>query len=393
MALDPNLLSQLLGLHPARRMPYDELRAGLMLGAAEKRINISRDGDLELFNYSSLCQFEQQWDLFSLISRGLILDPVQRLVIATPFPKFFNFNEGGVALPDEPFTVSEKLDGSLGILFHHQGKWRITTRGQLNSPQGAWATAHLHGRVDLSRLAPGTTYLVEIVYKENQVVIPYDFEGLVLLAAYDASGRELSRAELEQAASGAGVKLAASIACSSFDELLDTAGRLTAHEEGFVIRYAGGLRIKLKGEAYCRVHKLICHCTPLALWEAMMHMEDLDAQRKELPEELRVDFDVIRRLLCAQFDAIVQEVRIGHERMAGLSDKELGMSRHDPGRGLTPMQAKFIFACRKEGFLDEVHKCGMWREKLFKCIRPDGNRLQGYVASNAMNRFAEASDG
>ena len=72
--------------------------------------------------------------LFSLISRGLILDPVQRLVIATPFPKFFNFNEGGVALPDEPFTVSEKLDGSLGILFHHQGKWRITTRGRLEQP-------------------------------------------------------------------------------------------------------------------------------------------------------------------------------------------------------------------------------------------------------------------
>ena len=124
-----------------------------------------------------------------------------------------------------------------------------------------------------------------------------------------------------------------------------------------------------------------------------MHMEDLDARRKELPEELRVDFDAIRYLLSAQFDAIVQEVRIGHERMAGLSDKELGMSRHDPGRGLTPMQAKFIFACRKEGFLDEVHKSGIWREKLFKCMRPDGNRLQGYVASNAMNRFAEASDG
>jgi len=393
MALDPALLSQIIGLHPARRMPFDELRAGLMLGAAEKRINISRDGDLELFNYSSLCQFEQQWDLFSLISRGLILDPVQRQVIATPFPKFFNFNEGGIAIPDEPFTVSEKLDGSLGILFHHQGKWRITTRGQLSSPQGAWATAHLHDRVTISSLTPGTTYLVEIVYKENRVVISYDFEGLVLLAAYDVSGRELSRAELEHAAASAGVKLAASVACASFDDLLGVAGKLTVHQEGFVIRFDGGLRIKLKGEAYCRVHKLICHCTPLALWEAMMHMEDLDAQRKELPEELRVDFDVIRRLLLAQFDAAVQEVRIGHDRMASLSDKELGMSRQDPSRGLTPMQPKFIFACRKENFLEEVHKKGIWREKLFKCIRPDGNWLPGYVASNAMNRFAESSDG
>ncbi|HWE02243.1 MAG TPA: RNA ligase [Tepidisphaeraceae bacterium] len=392
MALDPNLLAQLQGVHPARRMPLDALRAGLMQGAAEKRINISRDGDLELFNYSSLCQFEQQWDLFALIARGLILDPARRQVVATPFPKFFNFNEGGVALPDESFTVSEKFDGSLGILFYHHDKWRITTRGQLSSAQGAWATRHLHDTVDISRLSAGTTYLVEIVYKENKVVIPYDFEGLVLLAAYDPSGRELARSDLEQTAFAVGMRLAASVAFSTFDDLLNAAGRLTIHEEGYVLRFDGGLRVKLKGEAYCRVHKLICHCTPLALWESMMHAEDLDSRRHELPEEMRVDFDSIRRLLSAQFDALVDEVRVGHERTTGRNDKELGMILQDPNRDLTAMQGKFVFACRKGKFLDAVHAKGPWREKLFKCMRPDGNRLKGYVASSAMNRFAESSE-
>jgi RNA ligase len=393
MALDPTLLSQLLGAHPARRMPYDELRAGLLRGAAERRINISRDGDLELFNYSSACQFEQQWDLFSLISRGLILDPVERKVIATPFPKFFNFNEGGVALPDEPFTATEKIDGSLGIVFHHRGAWRITTRGQLNSQQGAWATTHLRDRANATALTPGTTYLAEIVYRENRIVIPYDFDGLVLLGAYDETGHELTRPELQKTADAAGFRIANSIECSSFEELLGGASRLTIHEEGYVIRFAGGLRIKLKGEAYCRIHKLLSHCTPLALWESMMSMEDLDSRRLDLPEELRTDFDSIRRLLSVQFDAIVREIRAGHEQVAGRSDKELGIMIQDPNRILTPVQTKFIFACRKENFLDKVYERGHWREKLFKCMRPDGNWLDGYVASNAMNRFSEASEG
>jgi RNA ligase len=389
MALDPTLLTQLLGAHPARRMPFDQLRAGLLRGAAEKRINISRDGDLELFAYSSLCQFEQQWDLFALVARGLILDAAEGRVVATPFPKFFNFGEGGVALPDEPFDATEKIDGSLGILFHHNGRWRVSTRGQLTSMQGQWATAHLHARVDVRHLTPGTTYLVEIVYPENRVVIPYDFEGLVLLGGYDERGVELPRADLEQAAGRAGMRLTNSVACASFNDLLATTAALTRFHEGFVIRFQTGLRLKLKGEAYCRLHKLICHCTPLALWESMMNGEDLSGTRQELPEEMRADFDTIRKLLDLRFDARVAEVREAHERFAGRSEKELGLIVQDQSNGLSEAQKKFIFACRKQNFLEAVHRKGEWREKLFKIMRPDGNRLSGYVPSSAMTRFEQ----
>ena len=123
-----------------------------------------------------------------------------------------------------------------------------------------------------------------------------------------------------------------------------------------------------------------------------MNLDDLDSRRQELPEELRTDFDTIRRLLSAQFEALVGEVRAGHEQTIDRSAKDLGIMLQNPNHGLTPVQAKFLFACRKEGFLERVHEKGVWREKLFKCMRPDGNRLAGYVASSAMNRFAESSD-
>ncbi|MDB5290225.1 MAG: ligase [Phycisphaerales bacterium] len=389
MALDPQLLSQLQGPHPARRIPFDDLRAGLLQGVTRKTINVSREGGLELYGYSSFCQFEQQWDLFSLIARGLILDVSTKRVVATPFPKFFNFNEGGVALPRESFEVTEKLDGSLGILFNHAGRWRVSTRGQLDSEQGQWATQHLHQNVATDHLVAGSTYLVEIVYPENRIVIPYDFSGLVLLGAYDPEGHELPRHALENVAASARLRIAKRFASGSFDELLDLARKLTRDEEGFVVRFAGGLRVKLKGEAYCRVHRLICHCTPLALWEAMTGGEDLDAMRRELPEEMRMDFDAIRTILATQLDDLVAQVRTAYVVHDGKSDKELGMLVQDPRSGLSEAQRKFLFACRKQDFLNAVRQPGEWRQKAFRLIRPDGNKLAGYASSNVMTRFQE----
>ncbi len=391
MILDPALISLLLGRHPARRMPFDELHAGLLRGVEAKNINVSRDGDLALFGYTSTCQFEGQWDLFSLIARGLILDVAERRVVATPFPKFFNFGEAGISLPDEPFEVTEKIDGSLGILFFHQGQWRVSTRGQLASSQGEWATRYVRTQIDTNRLLPGATYLVEIVYAENRVVIPYSFEGLVLLGGYDAGGDEFRRGVLESIADCAGLRIARSVACGSFDDLHGVARSLTRHEEGFVIRFAGGLRLKLKGEAYCRVHKLVCRCTPIALWESMAACEDLEAMRRELPEEMRLDFDVIRRLLTERLDAVVLEIQAGHDKTKTLSDKELGLLLQNPRCDLTPAQRKFVFACRKEPFFESIRQRGEWREKLFRLLRPDRNRLAGYVASTAMTRFGEES--
>lgn len=52
--------------------------------------------------------------------------------VARPFPKFFNLDEAianGEQLPAEAFEVTEKLDGSLGILYWLDGEPRLATRG------------------------------------------------------------------------------------------------------------------------------------------------------------------------------------------------------------------------------------------------------------------------
>ncbi len=120
-----------------------------------------------------------------------MLDEAARTEVATPFPKFFNVGEKRGTVPDLPFEVYEKLDGSLIIAFYHAGRWRTATKGAFDSPQAVWAQGRLDA-TDLIALVPGTTYLFEAVYPENRIVVRYAEPALVLLAAYDADGRELT---------------------------------------------------------------------------------------------------------------------------------------------------------------------------------------------------------
>ena len=61
--------------------------------------------------------------------------------------------------------------------------------------------------VVLGALVPGTTYVCEIVYEANLVVVNYppQEEGVILVAAIAADGTDLARPELEAAGSASGL--------------------------------------------------------------------------------------------------------------------------------------------------------------------------------------------
>ena len=391
MELPLDLISTVYGRHPARVLPFEELYEGLQRAVLEGDVAVMREAGLEQYIYTNRCRFENRWNLFSLLARGLILDPNAARVVATPFPKFFNFGELGLALPNEAFEVTEKIDGSLGIVFYHGDGWQVATKGRLTSEQALWATAYLAANVAAHCLVPGTTYLVEIVYPQNRIVVPYDFEALFLLGGFDEQGNELSRNALDDVAAASGLRPVPSHSYESFDQLIEVARALPRDREGFVVRFRGGLRLKLKGEQYCQIHRLISYCTPLALWEAMMDLRDINQIRQDLPEEMLRDFDIIARLLQARLDDLVGEVRAGVVRTAGLSDKQVGILIQDAASELSAVQRKFLFMARKGRFFEWVGQPGESRRKAFMCFRPDRNDLPGYDPSGAMNRFQTES--
>ncbi|MFC7663672.1 T4 RnlA family RNA ligase [Methylorubrum suomiense] len=272
--------------HPARAISFPDLMAGL--DAAVTAGMVYRRADpatgLELYIYSNKCVYEDGWDIFALMARGLILDRAKGRVLATPFPKFFNVGEKRGVVPDLPFEAYEKLDGSLIIVFFHDGRWKAATKGAFNSEQARWAQIRLD-QSDLSPLVPGATYLFEAVYPENRIVVHYDEPALVMLAAYAEDGLELSYADVLATCNALGWRAARRYAFQSIPEMVKTAEALPANDEGFVIRFSDGLRLKLKGAEYRRIHALISRCTPLAMWEAMSAGDDVDALRRDLPEE------------------------------------------------------------------------------------------------------------
>src|SRR5690606_36552854 len=106
-----------------------------------------------------------------------------------PFGKFFNLGEMPETrlenLPKENYTVTEKMDGSLGIIYNYKGKWRVATRGSLSSEQAKRAEQILT-KYDMSEIPINFTILVEIIYPENKIVVNYgNEEKLVVLGAYD----------------------------------------------------------------------------------------------------------------------------------------------------------------------------------------------------------------
>ena len=107
-------------VHPARSMPFDVLHAGME--AAVTAGNASRkdcpDTGRALYVYSDRCVYENAWNEFSLLARGLILHPASKAVVATPFPKFFNAGERGRPIPAGSFDTLEKMDVSLAIIHH-----------------------------------------------------------------------------------------------------------------------------------------------------------------------------------------------------------------------------------------------------------------------------------
>lgn len=368
-------------IHPARRIPYGRLIEGLREANAARLVTRKQLGDHSIWTYAPSCVYDRAWTEFTLMARGLILDERNERVVATPFEKFFNLGErGDVAIPDCPFEVFEKLDGSLIILWHDGERWRTATKGSLDSDQARAALAWIGDR-DLSALVPGSTYLTEWVGPDNRIVVPYERAELVLLAIYDAAGQEACYEAVCAAAGVLGWRTAERHEFASIADLVAHAGALPATREGFVLRFQDGTRLKVKGDEYRRIHALISRCTPLAMWEAMLAGDNLTMIRDQLPDEFLGDFDEIIDRLETRLTVLVARIEQAAEPVADLADKEVGLRLNEFPESVR----RFIFPYRKNG----TPFTGRTREALFRAIRPTGNVLPGYIPSYAMNRVAE----
>jgi len=290
---------------------------------------------LSIYNYSRECQYGGQWDDITLNCRGLVLDN-EGNVIAKPFPKFFNMEElSNADIPNEPFEVYEKMDGSLGIFFYYEeelsderryniwfnnnyvtgmerffdpnnlpdfddpyyeptpkikSEWHMTTRGSFTSEQ-AIKGMEIAKRLNYDKICvPGYTYLFEIIYPENRIVVDYGKEErLVLLGVMDKKGEEFPYNEIK----GDGWDIV--MKYKTWGEDWETLKKeISKDNEGYVIRFLGGMRMKIKGEEYVRLHRILTNFSTKDIWELLRNNEPLEPFLERVPDEFD---DWVKRIM------------------------------------------------------------------------------------------------
>lgn len=231
---------------------------------------------LVIYNYTARAQYDNVWNDATLACRGLICD-IDGNVVARPFAKFFNLDQVAT-LPNEPFDVYEKLDGSLGILYWLDDKPCIATRGSFDSEQAQWATRWIRENMPQRGLYRDCTYLFEIIYLANRIVVDYGSRAeLVLLAVIVTStGAELSIDDRG---------FATAKRYEGIDNLAALAQASITNFEGYVVHFRSGLRVKVKLGEYVRLHKLITGINEKFVLDSLVNGDDLSQIAEQVPDE------------------------------------------------------------------------------------------------------------
>lgn len=262
----------------------------------------NKEETLLILNYTNKCQFDQRWDEITMICRGLVVDNDWN-IIARPFTKFFNLGELTEALPSEQFNVYEKLDGSLGILFNYNDKWIISTRGSFDSEQANVATVLLL-LYDIQNLDKEYTYLTEIIYPTNKIVVDYGGEEkLVLLAKIHTQTGE----EIDLPATYSKFEVAKRY--TRFTNINSLKETQEDNKEGYVVKWPNGFRIKIKFDEYARLHKLISGVNERRIWDILQSGDNLDELLNCVPDEF---YDFVKKTkedLEHQFNTLQNNAR------------------------------------------------------------------------------------
>lgn len=254
---------------------------------------------LRIFNYTEKAQYEWHWTPETLVCRGLIVDDSNR-IIARPFRKFFSYEQLSGNIPAGSFTAFEKLDGSLGISYFWDGKWHIATRGSFDSPQAIEATRMLRRQYANAELDPLFTYLFEIIYPGNRIVVDYgDRRELVLLTVVDtASGIDCGLHDF--------VDIGFPIV-ERHDGIRDVQTILAVNEsnrEGFVCLFDCGTRVKFKLEEYKQLHRIVTGTNEKTVWEWLSAGKSVDEMLAGVPDEFHRWVQAVSLSLSVQYSTV-----------------------------------------------------------------------------------------
>jgi len=241
--------------------------------------------DLLIWNYAETVQLHGPWDAVTTKARGLVTNS-NGDITAHSFLKFHNI-EQNMHTPTAEYIVYEKMDGSLGILFWHDGEWIICSRGSFTSDQAQMARQILESSAKgycLDALDKTIAYSFEIIYPENRIVVDYGTRvDLVFLAAFAKDGTEVDCDAMMQDAGFTVVTKYHSVG----DAYTALKTKSLPNMEGYVVRFTNGDRVKIKFAEYLQLHKIVTNINALTVWEMFTTGKPVNEQLELVPDEFQ----------------------------------------------------------------------------------------------------------
>jgi RNA ligase len=270
-------------------------------------LSYKEDGNLYLLNYTDKCTYEKHWVPETLNNRGHVYEKGTDKLIACPFSKFFNLGELTTEeqkqyINRKDYTITEKMDGSLGILYWYDGQWRMNTRGSFNSDQAKEGLKIFHEKNGFRLVNKSFTYLFEIIYPEDRKVIDYkNKRELILLSIFNNQQKEIvGPVNL----AGFATQFETPVVTYyhlTYDQMFKFQESDDLSKEGFVVRFQDGSRVKIKSKRYFAIARILSNLSPLSLWKVMKDGKVNEEYLAQIPEEFREEVDIIRNKLQSDY--------------------------------------------------------------------------------------------
>ena len=281
--MDPNVNAS-----PYAPQPLPDGETLCRMAAEADAFACHRRNGLRALNYVYVTGDPEQFRFPFSEMRGLVVDEAGR-VTARPFHKFWNWQEPGAAVAACPWNngceITAKMDGSLVYpAFHASGEFAWCTRsGPTNIAQ--LVVRFLENdlgeadRRQMSALLNQTvrdtdgaacTPLFEFCSPDNRIVVRHERASLTLLAVrriedghywpYDQLAETFLATCADTNTRSEHVRLVEAIVTGTNtreerDRFVAAARQLDASQEGYVVAFPNGHRIKLKGEQYTTLHR------------------------------------------------------------------------------------------------------------------------------------------
>lgn len=263
------------------------------------------DFPLYIWNYSPKVQYERLWDEITIKCRALVTDEFGN-VVAKSFDKFFNLEEES-SIPNEPYEIYEKIDGSLIVLFHYKNQLIISSKGSFTSEHAIQAKKIID-KYNYNILDKTKTYCFEMVAPWNRIVCFYPEEKLYLLAKFDIQGNEYPIKKYKKYFS-----LVNKYDFLEIDKIKET---ISDDREGVVVRFQSGKRIKIKGSEYVKLHKIVTNISEKVILDVLKENKSIDSILGNIPDEFYNWAKKVENKFKNKFNEILIECKNNYKELS-----------------------------------------------------------------------------